>query len=104
MRQVVRGLLGLTISLCAAVPGAHAQCTTKGDARLVQRSLARAIRCDDRALRRGPGECTAIAPPACADTLVADAAALGYGPNDPAAAAVDRRVARDALSCQKAIG
>ena len=55
--------------------------------------------------RTGPGgSCTQTPPPACSETLVADANALGYGPNDPAAARVDAGELRDQLRCQKRIG
>ncbi|MFN8644097.1 MAG: sulfatase [Candidatus Binatia bacterium] len=60
--------------------------------------------CDYKALRSGPAACVVTPPPACADTLAADAAALAYGANHPAAAAVDGRALRDQLKCQKRIG
>ena len=102
MRALAASVLGFVA--CVGWSAAHAQCTLKPDGRAARRSLARAVRCNDLALRRGPGPCEAIAPPPCAGTLVADAAALGYGRNDPAAAAVDRAAARGQLACQKTIG
>jgi arylsulfatase A-like enzyme len=43
-------------------------------------------------------------PPACAGSLVADATALAYGPNDPAASGVVRTAVRTQLACQNQIG
>jgi len=40
----------------------------------------------------------------CAGTLVADALALAYGPNDPSAAPVDTRALRRQVVCQRQIG
>src|SRR5213592_84431 len=86
--------------------GVHAQCTSKAQARDVARSANRRARCNDKVLRSGPGaDCGAIPPPpACAGSLVKDAMALAYGPNDPAASMVDRRALRTQLKCQRQIG
>lgn len=99
------GLLGAVLIALAAPRPASAGCTDPSDARLVKRSLRQAVRCDDRAFRTGPGgSCTQTPPPACSETLVGDANALGYGPNDPPAARVDSGEVGDQLRCQKRIG
>jgi arylsulfatase A-like enzyme len=55
-------------------------------------------------LRSGPATvCKQSSPPACADTLVSDALALGYGPDSPGSA-VDRRALKTQLTCQRRIG
>jgi N-acetylglucosamine-6-sulfatase len=97
---IVVGALAASITEAAA-----ASCTQASDARAVSKSLRLAIRCNERILRSGPSAvCRQSAPPACADTLVADASALAYGPNDPPAARIDRRALRDQLRCQKRVG
>jgi N-acetylglucosamine-6-sulfatase len=85
---------------------ARAGCTTSRDASAVRRSLNRLVKCNDKKLRKGQtATCKSSPSPACADTLVADAAALGYGPpKDPATAGVDARALRDQLKCQRRIG
>jgi len=93
----------LSVPLLAAV--VHGGCTTTTDASAVRKSITRDVRCDDKRFRKGPtAECSFADPPACAGTLVADAVALAYGPNDPPAAAVDTKALRDQLNCQKRIG
>jgi N-acetylglucosamine-6-sulfatase len=83
---------------------AAAGCTHSADANAVKRSLKLAIRCNERILKSGTGVvCKQIAPPACADTLVTDAATLAYGP-PPAAAIVGRKLLHDQLRCQKRTG
>jgi arylsulfatase A-like enzyme len=82
-----------------------AGCTQASEASAVGKSLKRAIRCNDRILRSGPGiTCRQSPAPACADTLVGDAATLGYGANDLPAAVVDRKALKRPLACQKRIG
>src|SRR6267378_3462156 len=89
----------------ATAATARAQCTTRDDASAVKRSITKAVKCNDKIFRSGPGTtCSTSAPPACAGTLVGDAVALAYGPNDPPAAAVDRGALHDQLACQKKIG
>ena len=84
---------------------AHAQCTTRDDASAVKRSLTKAVRCNDKILRSGPeATCSVADPPACAGSLVGDAVALAYGPNNPADSGVDRGLLKDQLKCQKKIG
>lgn len=99
-------LITAAIALAANVVAstADAACTSPAEAGLVHRSLKQRLRCDSKALRAGPAACTVTTPPACADTLVGDAAALAYGANHPAPAAVDARALRDQLRCQKRIG
>ncbi len=94
-----------TGALVAVTATARAQCTTRDEATAVKRSITKATRCNDKILRRGPEtECRTSDPPACAGTLVGDAVALAYGPNDPASSAVDHSLLRDQLGCQKKIG
>ncbi len=94
-------LAGLLVLPCRV----GAQCTTRTDASAVSKSAKLAQKCDDRRLRHGPtAACKTSAPPPCAGTLVADAIALAYGANNPAAAAVDHRALKDQLRCQQTIG
>jgi len=90
----------------ALVPGdAGAQCTDRSAGSDVRRSISDAVRCNDRVLRSGTGvTCRQHLPPVCAGSLVTDAVALGYGPNNPASGEVDTRAMRDQLTCQKQIG
>lgn len=95
----------LAASVLVAPSVADAGCSQTSEARAVKKSLKLAMRCNERILRTGPGVvCKQSAPPACADTLVADAVALAYGTNDPPAAAVDKKALKDQLTCQKKIG
>ena len=97
-------LAALAVTTAEARP-ALAGCTVNAEAAAVKRSLGRQIRCNDKKFRKGPAAtCNLVAPPACAGTLVSDAAALGYGVNDPPAAAVDKRALKTQLACQKRIG
>ena len=94
----------LAVALVWGAPAA-AGCTLGSEASQLKRSVRLAARCNDRILRSGPGTiCKQSPPPACAGTLPADALALAYGPNDPASAAVDRRLLKTQLNCQKRIG
>ena len=103
-RRIV-GSVAIAILLGLAAGDARAGCTTSTDATAVRRSLARQVRCNDKEFRQGPGAtCLLSDPPACAGTLVTDAVALGYGPNNPPAAAVDTRALRAQLGCQKRVG
>jgi arylsulfatase A-like enzyme len=90
----------------AFVPGsARAGCTQSTEASAVKKSVKRDVQCNDRKLRSGPtAQCNTSAPPPCSASLVDDAVALGYGPNDPPAAAVDRTALKSQLTCQKQIG
>jgi arylsulfatase A-like enzyme len=98
-------VVGMVGAVLASAGAARAGCTDPGDASLVKRSIRQAVNCDYRTLRRGPGPgCSETTPPACSETLVGDANALGYGPNDPPAARVDSGDLRDQLRCQKRIG
>jgi arylsulfatase A-like enzyme len=101
MVSMVLGLLVLGWSA-----GAAAQCTTRDEARAVGKSLRKRISCGQKAFRTAPtGSClTPPAPPACAGTIVDDAVALAFGPNDPPASTVDKRALKDQLRCQKQIG
>ena len=84
---------------------ARAGCTLTPEAAEVRKSITRDVRCHDKRFLKGPAaECSLATPPACAGTLVADAIALAYGANDPPAAAVDTKLLRDQLNCQKRIG
>jgi N-acetylglucosamine-6-sulfatase len=109
-RVVVRAAAGaLLAALAACLPvgsrPAGAQCSDRSAGSAVRRSISRAIRCNDRVLRSGTGiTCTESVPPVCAGSLVTDAVALGYGPNNPAETQVDARSLRDQLNCQKQIG
>jgi arylsulfatase A-like enzyme len=99
-------LLLTLAAICILPADGLAQCTLTSEANAVLRSARARARCNDRALRFGPGQfCPAPpAPPACAGTLVDDAMALAYGANDPAAAGVDRQALRDQLRCQQHLG
>jgi N-acetylglucosamine-6-sulfatase len=91
--------------LTVAARPAAAGCTVTSDATAVKRSISRQVRCNDKRLRKGPAaSCTLSDPPACAGSLVTDAVALAYGPNNPATAGVDAHALRDQLNCQKRIG
>ena len=100
----------ITAPLASGAPLAHAGCVAGSEASLVARAIRTEIACNDRSLRSpNPPVCQEIAAPPCADTLVADAAALGYGatdwePGDPPPENVDPRALRDQLSCQRQIG
>src|SRR5881296_208445 len=99
------GVLLAVAVVCGAlaVRPAAAGCTLGSEASQLKRSVRLAARCNDRILRSGPGTiCKQSPPPACAGTLPADA--LAFGPNDPASAAVDRRLLKTQLNCQKRIG
>src|SRR5256884_662027 len=107
MRRHRASLVAAAIALAALGPAAvHAQCTSRTQARDVSRSANKRARCYHKVLRSGPSaDCgTLPPPPACAGSLVDDAMALAYGPNDPAASRVDRRGLRTQLKCQRQIG
>ena len=105
LRRSVSLTLVVGLFVATGVRPALAGCTQASEAKAVKRSLKLAVRCNNRILRAGPGiTCRQSAPPACAGTLVADAVALAYGANNPAAAAVDRKALREQLACQKRIG
>ena len=92
------------LSLIVLPTIAGAQCTTKTDASAVQKSIKQVASCNYKKLRNGPATtCKITPPPACAGSLVADAIALAWGANNPAAAAVDRRAVGDQINCQKQI-
>src|SRR5262245_20376520 len=95
----------LWVVLLTGLPSlALAQCTTKTDASAFKNSVKLAAKCNLRRLQRGPTvTCKTSSPPACAGTLATDAVALAWGANNPAAAAIDRRLLRDQYDCQKAI-
>jgi arylsulfatase A-like enzyme len=103
-RSSVLALLACCLIVAGPRP-AGAGCSTATDSNAVKKSLKLAIRCNERILQAGPTVvCKTRAAPACADTLVADAAALAYGPNDPPAAKIDRKAMKAQLACQKRIG
>jgi hypothetical protein len=98
--------VGLVVAALAFTPRATlAGCTTAKDAAAVKKSIKLAVRCNDRKLKLGPAiTCKQAVPPACAGSLVEDAVALGYGPNNPPAAAVDKRARKTQLNCQARVG
>jgi arylsulfatase A-like enzyme len=102
--------LRLSLLLLAAAVLGHAapvgaQCTTKADASLLQKSVKQVTNCNYKKLRNGPAvTCKLTPPPACAGTIVDDAMKLAWGANDPPAAAVDRSALHDQITCQKTIG
>ena len=107
--STIRRASGLALTaLLVALPfatEAGAGCTLTAEAGEVRKSISRHVRCNDKRFRQGPAAtCSLADPPACAGTLVADAVTLGYGANDPPAAAVDTKLLRDQLNCQKRIG
>ena len=84
---------------------AAAQCTTRDDASAVQKSAKLVNSCNYRKIRSGPTvTCKTSPAPPCSGSLVFDTMKLAWGTNDPAIAAVDHRLLRDQLSCQKLIG
>lgn len=100
-----RAILAFAAALALVPSHAGAACTERSDARALKRSLLLAAKCNDKRLKGGlEVGCKEADPPACAGTLRMDAIALAYGPNDPPAAAVDRRALRGQLRCQKRIG
>jgi hypothetical protein len=103
-RSLVTALVAASLAVFAPRLAA-AGCTQSAEASAVKKSIKLAVRCNDRILRSGTGVvCKQSAPPACAASLVGDAVALAYGPNDPPVAGVDRRTLKTQLSCQKRIG
>lgn len=106
--NALRHLIGIGSIVLSSVWLAHpaqAQCTATSDVGILKKSLRQATRCNDKLLLRGPGTpCNQTTPPACAGTVKTDTVALGYGDNNPPAAAVERSVLRDQLNCQKQIG
>ena len=96
--------LRLSLLLLAAAVLGHAapvgaQCTTKADASLLQKSVKQVTNCNYKKLRNGPAvTCKLTPPPACAGTLVDDAMKLAWGANNPPAAAVDRSALHDQIS------
>jgi arylsulfatase A-like enzyme len=104
MRSLPLVVVGAALLLLAPDPAAGV-CTLSREASAVRKSLKLAVRCNDRKLRSGPGvACKQSPPPACAESLVTDALALAYGANNPPAAAVQRRLLKTQLACQKRIG
>ncbi len=99
-------LSALLLTTLAPPAASAAPCTTPAEARAVKRAARTQARCNYKLMRTGTGEvCTnPVAPPACAGTLVDDAIALAYGPNDPPASTVDRAALRRQLACQQKIG
>ena len=98
-------LLGALVAMAGSASPAGAGCTSATDANTVKRSLSQLLSCNDKRLRSGPtATCRSTPVPACAGTLVADAAALGYGPNHDPSTGVDARALADQLRCQKKIG
>src|SRR6185369_12180532 len=103
IRGAAAFVAGLTL-ICASSE-AGAQCTTRTDASAVQKSVRLATNCNYKKLRRGPATtCLTAPPPPCSGTLVDDAIKLAWGANNPPAAAVDTRLLRSQLTCQKLIG
>jgi arylsulfatase A-like enzyme len=99
--------LALVVSAIGAFTprSAGAGCTQRLEGAAVKKSIRLATKCNDRKLKSGPSAtCKQSAPPACAATLVGDALALGYGPNNPAASGVNSKTLKTQLSCQKRIG
>jgi arylsulfatase A-like enzyme len=95
----------IVIGAGLALPAlAAAQCITKAEASAVTQSAKLAAKCNYKVLRNGPAvSCKTSTPPACSDTLVADAVALAWGRNNPPASAVDRRALKRQITCQKTI-
>jgi len=103
-RRAILFFVGITLA-CATAGRASAQCTLDDEGKEVKRSIKKAVACNDKKLRSGPAvTCSVSPPPACAGTLVDDAVALAYGPNNPPTSGVDRGLLRDQLTCQKKIG
>jgi arylsulfatase A-like enzyme len=103
--RAFRALALLLLVGGAGAAPAWGQCITRADAKAVRKSINLATKCNNRILRSGAAiTCRQSAPPACAGTLVDDAVALGYGPNDPPASKVDRATTRRQHVCQKRIG
>ena len=100
-KSIVAVLSGV---LClGVVTGAGAQCVTDDDAVAARKALKKATTCNKKWLRSGPNaSCTLVTPPACAGSLVTDAVALAYGPNNPPTAAAKTLTVQ--RRCQTQIG
>ena len=100
-----------TIAILIAAPllilthDAAAQCTQQSEADAVTLSAKQAALCNNKSLATGPGAtCSSSIAPTCADSLVADAIALGYGPNNPPTAKIHKTALADQFACQQQIG
>jgi arylsulfatase A-like enzyme len=97
-------LVAVALAVQSAV-AAPPQCTQPDEGKAVKKSLRLVVACNDKRLRSGPTVvCTQAPPPACAGTLVGDAAALAYGPNNPSPAKIDTHALHVQYVCQKQIG
>jgi len=102
--------LGLGMVLCVGAVGAaapvHAECTTATEARRVQASLRKAMRCAYQQRLDPARACRLAPPPPCAGTLVDDGVALvsRFVAGAGAPAGVDRRAHADRLRCERRIG
>ncbi len=102
-------LRGLSILLATVIALANARttlagCTTTTDASTVRKSIGQVVRCNNKKFSNPAAVCTITPAPACAETLITDSIALGYGPNNPSTVPVDTRALKAQLNCQKAIG
>jgi N-acetylglucosamine-6-sulfatase len=103
MRWTQIGCLTFIISVCSGI--VLAQCTLEDEAIAVKKSVRKATKCNNEAFLNGPNpNCKQAAPPVCSSTLSPDAVALGYGPNNPPASAVDAAALAAQISCQNQIG
>jgi arylsulfatase A-like enzyme len=106
MRAPAAPALVLGLLAAMAPHQARGACVASTDGRDVTRAARLRAQCNNRILGRGPtATCNpAPPPPACSGTLVDDAIALAYGPNNPPASGVDGQALKDQLGCQKRIG
>jgi arylsulfatase A-like enzyme len=105
MRRTAPVALLTAALLVSTATVARSQCTTDDDANAARKSLRKVVQCNDKILRSGPGvTCNFLPSPACAGSLAVDAAALAYGPNNPATAEASGSELSDQRRCQKQIG
>jgi arylsulfatase A-like enzyme len=83
-----------------------AQCASPNDLWALKTSVSAALSCNQLVLTSTPPpSCNVPSPPPCADSLVVDASALVYGPNNPASSAVSTSATglKKQLDCQNEI-
>jgi arylsulfatase A-like enzyme len=87
----------------ALAPDAAAQCTQTSEAQAVHTAIGKAALCNQSRLTNASAVCAPAAPPVCAGTMVADAVALAYGPNNPPTGTVSASAMAPQLACQNEI-
>lgn len=101
----VRSFLFVSILIGSVALQASAQCTLEEEAIALKKSVRKATKCNDKAFLFGPNpNCKQAPAPTCSGNFTVDAVALGYGPNNQAASAVDTAALAAQLGCQNQIG